>query len=83
MARTIDDVHREQFDRAQKMATLSDGYWLCNKCEAEIQQTTGYASVHDGPFPMSGSGTVIQYAFPYCPACDGKPSTPHDTVDTK
>lgn len=80
--RTIHDVRNEQHARVEEMATLKSGSWSCNKCNSEIQQTTGYASVHDGPGNMSGGGTVLHYPVPYCPKCEGKPETPHDIVDT-
>lgn len=82
--RTINDIAVEQQARVQKMARFHDSTkaWLCNECDSEIQQTTGYATVLDGPGHMSGSGKVLHYAYPYCPKCEVKPNTPRDTVDT-
>lgn len=75
---TIDDVNRHHAERIAKTATYDrvKDSWLCNKCGSEIQQTTGYASVHDGPFPLSGSGEVVHFPYPFCPKCDGDPDTP-------
>lgn len=49
--------------------------YLCADCGAVIQQTTLYASVHDGAAVFGGnkcigSGQVIQLPLPYCPSCE-------------
>ena len=82
--RTLKDVNEEQHARVERMAVFDPAAsaWQCRKCESTIQQTTGYASVHDGPGHLSGSGRVLHYPYPYCPKCDGDPGTPRDTVDT-
>ncbi len=53
----------------------------CKKCNAIIQQTTLYASVHDSPFEgCVGSGDVMTLALPYCPTCE--PNVPATTNRT-
>ena len=81
--KTINDINAEQYKRVEIMAELIGGIWKCKKCHSHIQQTTGYASVHDGPFPGSGSGRVLHYPIPYCPTCEEKPTGAaiSDTVD--
>ena len=43
----------------------------CNACGSIIQQTTLYATVHDGGFSnCAGHGEVERLALPYCPTCE-------------
>lgn len=82
--RTIDDVKREMEERAARIANPHPGEgWKCKKCGTWLEQCTGYASVHDGPFPLSGSGRVLHYAYPYCPTCEPNPGNPSTFVDTE
>ena len=48
--------------------------YRCNDCDSEIRATTVAHSIHDGPFPLSGSGRVTNEQVPYCPTCDEKPN---------
>ena len=48
--------------------------FVCSACGSEIQTTTVYHPIHDGPFPLSGSGRVQRQIVPYCPKCETKPS---------
>lgn len=46
----------------------------CNTCGAIIQQTTLYASVHEGAAMFGGrcvgGGQVVNLALPYCNTCE-------------
>ncbi len=48
-------------------------YNLCEKCGGVRLVETVYDSIHDGPFPLSGSGKTIARDVEYCPKCDPKP----------
>ena len=82
---TVDGVHQgqckecEQYyqtynDGVYKYVPSTDG-WECNKCGTEIQGRTVTHPVHDGPFPLSGSGRVKTTIVPYCPECEQVPSS--------
>ncbi len=47
----------------------SDG-WECKKTGADINFTIIGRSLHDGPFPGSGSGRVVQVGHLHCTGCD-------------
>lgn len=79
--RTIDHVFAEMDLRANIIADPTPDGYKCKTCGSILQQTTGYASVHDGPFPLSGSGRVKHYPYPYCPKCEPNPSTPRTFID--
>jgi len=49
--------------------------WNCTTCGSEIQGTTVYHPIHDGPFPLSGSGKVYKECVPYCPKCEEEPNS--------
>lgn len=43
----------------------------CNQCNAIIEQTTLYATVHiNPPGGCAGYGEVTKLALPYCPTCE-------------
>ena len=45
----------------------------CEQCgDVKISETV-YDSIHDGPFPLSGSGKTIRRDVQYCPTCEKKP----------
>lgn len=50
-----------------------DGLFLCSKCKEEIDALIIKHSVHDGPFPLSGSGKVVDEVVPYCGKCEAVP----------
>ncbi len=45
----------------------------CNGCGSEILGVTVAHSIHDGPFPNSGSGKCQYERVPYCPKCEEEP----------
>ncbi|HEY0907900.1 MAG TPA: hypothetical protein VGE35_00965 [Candidatus Paceibacterota bacterium] len=62
--------------------------WVCKKTGADIEVETIGRSLHDGPFPGTGSGRVVQVGHLHCPGCDpnwkgpayGTPVTPAELV---
>ena len=56
--------------------------WFCTTCGSEIQGVTVLHPIHDGPFPLSGSGKVATEMVPYCPQCE-KPPSSHGSFITK
>ncbi len=50
-------------------ARFGDDGWKCKTTGAEIVATTVGRSLHDGPFPLSGSGRVVDVLHLHCPAC--------------
>ena len=54
-------------------ATGSKG-WKCNDCGSDIMSATVAHPIHDGPFPLSGSGQCHYEDVPYCPKCEEKPN---------
>jgi hypothetical protein len=48
--------------------------WECLKCGATVLVAKVAHPVHDGPFPLSGSGQCSNETVPYCPACEKKPN---------
>lgn len=64
-------IHKEAFERYKPDDT---GGMICKKCNKEIQQETGYISIHLDCFDdCVGDGEVKNIAIPYCPECEGKP----------
>jgi len=45
----------------------------CDSCKGVKLTETVYDSIHDGPFPLSGSGKTKSRSVEYCPDCDPKP----------
>lgn len=54
--------------------TKFDDKYVCNDCGATIMSATVAHPIHDGPFPLSGSGRVETEVVGYCPNCEKKPS---------
>lgn len=50
-----------------------DGEWHCRKCHTIIASVNSIVSVHDGPFPLSGSGKTAEVGIPYCSECEEEP----------
>lgn len=48
--------------------------WKCVKCATVILGAQVAHPIHDGPFPLSGSGECSYENAPYCPTCEEKPS---------
>lgn len=47
--------------------------YVCDSCNGEIMTATVAHSIHDGPFPNSGSGRCHYESVPYCPQCEEEP----------
>jgi len=48
--------------------------WHCKECGAEILAAQVAHAIHDGPFPLSGSGECEYETVGYCPNCEKKPN---------
>lgn len=48
--------------------------WHCKDCGAVIMAARVAHPIHDGPFPLSGSGQCEYEVIGYCPNCEKKPS---------
>ena len=48
----------------------AEGDWQCKTTGAIIQATGVRRSLHDGPFPSSGSGSVSEVLHLHCPECN-------------
>lgn len=48
--------------------------FVCLDCDSEILAIEVAHPIHDGPFPMSGSGKCEYEQVPYCPTCEEKPN---------
>ena len=58
---------------AEHCEKTESGY-KCKKCEAVIQQTTLWVSIHTTLFEeCAGYGEVKRFPLPYCPRCEGEP----------
>jgi hypothetical protein len=66
----------------------SDG-WTCKKTGADILCDQVGRSLHDGLFPLSGSGRVINVGHLHCPGCQpdwqapryGEPVKPEELME--
>lgn len=47
----------------------------CLDCGSEILATKVAHPIHDGPFPLSGSGKCEYEQVPYCPKCEKEPNS--------
>jgi len=50
-------------------------YYSCVGCGSEVQSVLVAHPIHDGPFPLSGSGRCSYEQVPFCPKCEEKPSS--------
>lgn len=48
--------------------------FVCRDCGSDIMGARVAHPIHDGPFPLSGSGRCEYETVPYCPECDDKPN---------
>ena len=56
--------------------SLNDGAsYKCAKCDGEIQGARIAHPIHDGPFPLFGSGRCHTETVPYCPKCEENPDS--------
>ncbi len=51
-----------------------DTDFICQKCGGDILIKEVIHSIHDGPFPLSGSGKTQKECLPYCPHCEKEDS---------
>jgi hypothetical protein len=70
---TLQALEAEAKKKEKGYYTNDAGDIACKKCHSDILQTVVIFSIHDGPFPLSGSGKTEQQVFPYCPTCEEKP----------
>ena len=49
-------------------------HYQCTNCGKGINTVTRAHPIHDGPFPLSGSGQCKYQSVPYCPKCEEKPN---------
>lgn len=54
-------------------ARKPDGGWR-HRCGTDVAPKQVSHPVHDGPFPLSGSGEVRVETVPFCPTCEEEPS---------
>lgn len=57
--------------------------FVCLDCGSEILAAKVAHPIHDGPFPLSGSGKCHYEEAPYCPKCEEKPSFHGSPITTK
>lgn len=65
-----------------------EGIGFTHKCGAQIQGAQVAHPIHDGPFPLSGSGRCHYETVPFCHKCETEPNfhgTPvdHDPVEVR
>ncbi len=66
----------------------AEGKGYTHNCGAGIEGAQVAHSIHDGPFPLSGSGNVHYETVPFCPQCEIKPNfhgapIDHDPVERR
>ena len=49
------------------------GSYNCAVCGSSIDGARIAHPIHDGPFPLSGSGRCDYETVPYCPKCEKQP----------
>ena len=54
--------------------------FTCSTCGTTILTAIVTHPVHDGPFPLSGSGRCRNEEVPYCPKCEEKPSSSGEII---
>ena len=69
---TLEELEKKAKIKEQNYSE-NDGYYKCKTCSSDILSVVVIFSIHDGPFPMSGSGKTITQEFPYCPKCETRP----------
>lgn len=55
-------------------STGKEGVGYTHSCGEEIKGFIVAHPIHDGPFPLSGSGRCSYQTVPYCPKCEQEPS---------
>ncbi len=59
-----------------------EGDYFCGTCDSEILSVTVAHPIHDGPFPLSGSGKCQYEEVPYCSNCEEEPDS-HGSIITR
>jgi len=62
-------------------STGEEGKGFKHSCGTSIQGKKVTHPIHDGPFPLSGSGRVRTETIPFCPKCEVEPNTSGAPVD--
>ena len=70
---TLAQLEREAKEKEKNYYINEAGDYACKDCQSDILCVTVIFSIHDGPFPLSGSGKTTRQNFPYCPKCEEKP----------
>ena len=71
-AKVLDAV--ERFARTILLMNPSESVFpRCDKCFGVKLTKEVYDSIHDDPFPLSGSGKTIRRSVEYCPECEEEP----------
>jgi hypothetical protein len=64
--------------KGEHWLVLTESTWSDKKeawthtCGHDIEVLYVSHSIHDGPFPLSGSGKTAREKAPYCPQCETK-----------
>jgi hypothetical protein len=56
--------------------------YYCGSCKSDILVSTVAHPIHDGPFPLSGSGKCQYEYVPYCPKCEKETPFHGDEIRT-
>lgn len=67
------ETFKKKVEEREKNYYQEDGEWYCKKCHAIVMSINSIVSIHDGPFPLSGSGKTAEVGVPYCPECEEEP----------
>lgn len=86
----IDDVKRKGHKIWLVLSESSgkEGLGYKHQCGTEIQGARVAHPIHDGPFPLSGSGRCHYETVPFCPKCEKEPNfhgspIDHDPVEAR
>jgi hypothetical protein len=60
-------------DQIYMVKAANKNHWTCTKCATTVLAALVAHSIHDGPFPLSGSGQCSNETVPYCPTCEKEP----------
>jgi uncharacterized protein with PIN domain len=74
---TAKDTEGVEYHRrrgSDKVYRISEEGFRCIDCNSEIKVVRVAHPIHDGPFPLSGSGRCHYEEVPYCPKCEEEPN---------
>ena len=76
-------MRRKGNSNIYKITSETEGRFFaeCGECKGEIVSATVAHSIHDGPFPLSGSGQCKYEQVPYCSNCEEKPNYHGSSID--